>query len=332
MSSSKDVEEIADDEKGVLAQVVSQKRKELHFSLRDVEIDGGIDAGQVSKIESGTAKRPTLSTVLRVFKGLNMSAGEFFKRSGLPYNPQKPSHVPTDLDREVVLNMDDLETFIGIVSLDPDHARRLLARLLNMINDAKYGTQYGAGPAALRFDAATVDLFLDDAAVQRQSEPVYRFKLRYPERIALQAIREIDGNKGVLLPQDIAIYLRHIYFAKLHPEAQKRPEAILSRLDALLPESITFYDVIELERYTGYTGYILDMYQRACTFNDNRLQSNPHARWDLRERGFTQVFIFACRWLQHLHTLEQECKMDATQVNRSWLVEVRGVLHEPTSE
>jgi hypothetical protein len=81
--------------------------------------------------------------------------------------------------------------------------------LLNTINDMRYG----AGPDGLHFDATTVDLFLTTRASARGAA-VYRFTLRYP-RTSPGNDPDIDGNNGVLLPTDVAVYLRKVYLAKL---------------------------------------------------------------------------------------------------------------------
>jgi len=302
-----------------LADVLVAVRRTRGLTLRDVEAKGGIDSGQVSKVESGKATRPTLTTVLRIFRGLGLSVEDYFGHSNLPYHPQRPAHIPEHRREDTVLNEADVDAFVKIVLRSPEKARFLLATLLNTINDMRYG----AGPDGLHFDATTVDLFLDDAGVRPEGAAVYRFTLRYPEDISLATILDIDGNNGVLLPTDVAVYLRKVYLAKLPPKARQQPEQILGRMDALHPENIAFRDVMDLEQRTGYTGYILDMYQRACTFNDNLLRPDPQIRWGAPETGFAYLFILACRWLQHLSVSDRTQGGSDRSATTIWLEHVR---------
>ncbi len=130
---------------------------------------------------------------------------------------------------------------------------------------------------------------------------------------------------------DVMVYLREVHLAKLHPKARQQPEQILGRMDALHPENIAFRDVMELELRTGYTGYILDMYQRACTFNDNLLRPDPWIRWGARETGFAYLFILACRWLQHLSISDQTQGGSDQPETVTWLEEVRLVMRASPS-
>lgn len=283
------------------------------LTLQEVERRGHIDNGQISKVETGAIKRPTLLTAIKILAGLDMTVLEFFQFCGIPYHSEPLPHLSAQPDTSSVLNQADLLAFATMVRHEPWQARFVLIDLLNQNNAARYGI----GTDTLRFNNDSLDAFFDDGLVESDRVPVYRFTLRYPQTISVEIILDIDHNNGILLPEDVAAYIRNVYLREPGTDISDRMVSILRRLDSMVPENIAFQDVVELEALAGYPGRILAMYQRACTFNDilgERGVQRP--RWQARARALATLFVLACRWLQFF----------SPSFDKAWLTDVRDQL------
>lgn len=284
------------------------------LTLQEVERRGHIDNGQISKVETGAIKRPTLLTAIKILAGLDMTVQEFFEFCDIPYRSEPSPRVSAQPDTSSVLNQADLLAFANMVRHEPWQARLVLIDLLNQSNAARYGIQADT----LRFNDDSLDAFFDDGLVDSDRIPVYRFTLRYPQTISVEVILDIDRNKGILLPEDVAVYIRNVYLREPGTDVSDRMVSILRRLDSMVPENIAFQDVVELESLAGYPGHILAMYQRACAFNDilgERGVQRP--RWQARLRALANLFVLACRWLQFF----------SPSFDKAWLIDVRDQLY-----
>lgn len=284
------------------------------LTLQEVDRRGHIDNGQISKVETGAIKKPTLLTTMKILAGLDMTVQEFFQFCDIPYHSEPSTGVSGQPDTSSVLNQADLLAFASVMRHDLWQARHILIGLLNQSNEARYGI----GADSLRFNVDSLDAFFDDSLVESDNVPVYQFTLRYPQAISLEIVLDIDRNNGVLLPEDVAVYIRNAYLQERGREVSDRMVSILKRLDSLVPENIAFQDVVELEALAGYPGHILEMYQRACAFNDilgERGVQRP--RWQARERALANLFVLACRWLQFF----------SPYLDKTWLVDVRDQLY-----